>query len=209
MGGQKRQRNLPAHVFINCPFDADYEPIFRAIVFGVLDCGFVPRCAKERFDSAEIRISKIQSLIEDCRLGIHDISRVEVSGSGLPRFNMPYEMGLFIGCKQYGGPIHKSKSALVLDSESYRYQGSVSDIAGQDIRSHGNVPNDALRCVRNWLVGYTEAAMPSASFMIERYLDFTVQIPHMCLANQWSASELEYKEYLSLATVWLNINSQI
>ena len=34
-------------VFVNCPFDAEYWPIFEAIVFGILDCGFTPRSALE------------------------------------------------------------------------------------------------------------------------------------------------------------------
>jgi hypothetical protein len=29
------------HVFINCPFDRTYKPIFDAIVFAVRDLGFV------------------------------------------------------------------------------------------------------------------------------------------------------------------------
>ena len=34
-------------MFINCPFDAVYEPLFDAIVFAVYDCGFIARCALE------------------------------------------------------------------------------------------------------------------------------------------------------------------
>jgi len=33
--GAEYQRN----VFVNCPFDADYQPLFQAIVFTVEDCG--------------------------------------------------------------------------------------------------------------------------------------------------------------------------
>ena len=32
-------------VFINCPFDEQYKPLFHAAVFAVIDCGFIPRCA--------------------------------------------------------------------------------------------------------------------------------------------------------------------
>src|ERR1035441_7728852 len=35
------------HVFINCPFDTGYQPIFSAIVFAVYDLGFVARCSLE------------------------------------------------------------------------------------------------------------------------------------------------------------------
>ena len=33
------------NVFINCPFDSAYKPLFDAMVFTVHDCGFVARCA--------------------------------------------------------------------------------------------------------------------------------------------------------------------
>lgn len=45
-----------ASVFINCPFDEQYQPIFEAIVFCVSACGFAPRCSKELPDGGEVRI---------------------------------------------------------------------------------------------------------------------------------------------------------
>ena len=84
-------------VFINCPFDPDYRPLFEAMVFTVARCGFAPRCAMEIVDGAGTRIEKIMDLIGKCPLGIHDISRTGLDhDSGLPRFNMPFELGLFL-----------------------------------------------------------------------------------------------------------------
>lgn len=83
------------NVFINCPFDSAYKPIFDAIIFTVMDAGFRPRCALESRDSGDTRLAKIVQIIRECRFGIHDISRVETGGAGLPRFNMPFECGLF------------------------------------------------------------------------------------------------------------------
>ncbi len=39
-------KNYENNVFINCPFDEKYNPIFNAILFTVRRCGFVLRCAK-------------------------------------------------------------------------------------------------------------------------------------------------------------------
>jgi hypothetical protein len=36
-----RRTLLSEHVFINCPFDHRYKPIFEGIVFAVSDLGFV------------------------------------------------------------------------------------------------------------------------------------------------------------------------
>lgn len=124
------------HVFINCPFDSGYQPIFRAIVFAVYDLGFVARCALEDDDSGEVRLVKIHRMIEECRFGINDLSTVTLDTvTGLPRFNMPLELGLFLGCKRFGPESQSRKRTLILDSEQYRYRQFISDIAGQDIRA--------------------------------------------------------------------------
>lgn len=59
-------------VFLNCPFDDGYRPIYEAIIFAVIHCGFVLRCAREREDSGETRISKIVEIVRDSQFGIHD-----------------------------------------------------------------------------------------------------------------------------------------
>jgi len=43
-------------VFVNFPFDSEYQPIFHAIVFALHDCGYVARCALEADDSGDARI---------------------------------------------------------------------------------------------------------------------------------------------------------
>ena len=54
------------NVFINCPFDDEYKPIFDAVVFAVHDAGFIARCALEIGDAAQNRFEKIVQAISDC-----------------------------------------------------------------------------------------------------------------------------------------------
>jgi hypothetical protein len=54
-----RARNSPNDVFLNCLFDDDYEPIFRALIFTIYACGFRPRSAKELDDAGQTRIDKL------------------------------------------------------------------------------------------------------------------------------------------------------
>lgn len=55
-------------------------------------------------DGGQTRIDKLYGLIGECRYGIHDLSRTELDDvNQLPRFNMPLELGLFLGAKRYGG----------------------------------------------------------------------------------------------------------
>jgi hypothetical protein len=143
-----RLRN--SHVFLNCPFDAGYRPILNAIIFAVIDLGFVARCALEEEDTGEFRLSKIERIIEECRYGINDLSAVALDAiTGLPRFNMPLELGLFFGCKRFGPPNQSEKRVLVLDYDPYRYRQFISDISGQDISAHGGNPERAIRAVRD------------------------------------------------------------
>jgi hypothetical protein len=68
-------------VFINCPFDESYKPIFQAILFAVYDLGFVARCALEIDDASEVRLEKIMRIIEQCPCGVHDLSAVGLSAA--------------------------------------------------------------------------------------------------------------------------------
>ena len=101
-------------VFINCPFDDAYLPLFRALVFAVFECGLNPRCAQEVYDAEEVRIEKIIALIRDCRWGIHDISRTDLNLRNLPRFNMPLEPGLFLDAKRGSDPVRSGTSRASL-----------------------------------------------------------------------------------------------
>src|SRR5215211_6735606 len=68
-------QNYEHSVFINCPFDLDYAPLLRSMMFAVVDCGFVRRTALDVSDASEVRIQKIYNIIGACRLSIHDLSR--------------------------------------------------------------------------------------------------------------------------------------
>ena len=121
------------------------------MVFALISSGYHPRCALDATDGAEVRVSKIAAMIGECDWGIHDLSRVEVAPGGLPRFNMPMELGVHLGARLLGEGRHRRKRALVLDAAPHRYDAALSDISGQDIETHGADPEAAIRCVRNWL----------------------------------------------------------
>ena len=77
--------------------------------------------------------------------------RTEDKNSGLPRFNMPLELGIFLGAKKFGIEEQKRKKCLILDTKPYRYQQFISDIAGQDIQAHNDAPELTVKVVRDWL----------------------------------------------------------
>lgn len=194
-------------VFINCPFDDAYRKIFRAIVFAVEDCGFVPRSALESDDGSEVRITKIKRIITESRHGIHDLSRVELdSKSGLPRFNMPLELGLFLGAQAFGDDAQRTKRCLILDSVPHRYQASVSDIAGQDIKAHGDKAARAITAVRDWLGSYTSEKrilLPGEDEMRPRHAQFEKELPGICARLQLNPRKLLFNELRTIVEEWV------
>jgi hypothetical protein len=184
------------NVFINCPFDSEYQPVFLAIVFAVIDCGFTARCALETEDTGATRIEKIYSLIGQCRLGVHDISRVERDAlNDLPRFNMPFELGLFLGARRFGTRSQSRKLCLVLEAEKYRYQKFLSDIAGQDIRQHGNEPARAVGAVRDWLATSRPKAakpLPGGAAIMKHYAEFEASLPEMLRKAELDSGEVGF-----------------
>ncbi len=128
------------NVFINCPFDPEFQPLFEAIVFTVVACGYNPRCSLENGDVAMSRIEFIRSLIKESRLGIHDLSRDRASAAGeYARFNLPFELGLHLARRFYGAKrLREAMKLLVLEQEPYELQKALSDINGFDPKHHNN-----------------------------------------------------------------------
>lgn len=193
------------NVFINCPFDGDYEPLFQALVFSVQACGFVPRSALELVDGSEARIGKIVRMIAESRYGIHDLSRTGLdSASQLPRFNIPLELGLFMGAKHYGAGIQREKAAVIFDLERYRYQTFCSDIAGQDIRAHHGDVGELIRQVRDSLDTWRPGAgFPSGSVLYARYRQFKRRLPRIANSSALRVRELTFNDLTRLVGEWL------
>ena len=192
-------------VFINCPFDAQYTKLLYALVFAVTDCGFVARCALEEDSSGVVRVHKILQMIKECRIGIHDISRTETSPSSkLPRFNMPLELGMFLGAKEYGTPQQRQKTYLVLDKEPYRYKQFISDIGGQDIKAHQGKVEGVIKAVRNYLANLQPGVIiPGPANIQKRYQAFTAQLPALCRGVKIKKGELTFVDYCAFVETWL------
>lgn len=160
-------------VFVNCPFDEDYLPLLRPLLFCVTDLGFTPRIALERLNSGRPRIEKIIGLIRDSKYGIHDLSRLKAEREGeFYRLNMPFELGLDVGCQTFGGAAFAGKRCLILEAERYRYQAALSDLSNSDIAVHGNQPTEVLTQVRNWLAAEAGLRSPGPARIWSRFIDF-------------------------------------
>jgi hypothetical protein len=191
-------------VFINCPFDPTFAPMFQAIVFAVKFCGFTPRCARELDD--EFRMDKLFRIMGECRYGIHDLSRTELDRQhGLPRFNMPFELGVFLGAKHFGDDEQRSKRTLILDIEPYRYQKFLSDLNGMDPHSHGNDPAMAASEVRTWLRNVSRRKLAGPVSTADAWRRFEADLPAIALAAGCDPTDLPYADYEAMVTDWLAV----
>jgi hypothetical protein len=190
-------------VFINCPFDSTWQDNFRAIVFTILACEFNPRCSLEQDDTGDVRIEKIMEIIEQCKYGIHDLSKENA------RMNMPLELGLYIGCKKYNSDKrHREKKYLVFEGNDYNLKKSLSDLSGQDVKCHNDDISAIIQGVRDWLndktpKGKGSLVLPHAPYLKIQFDNFKNDIPALCVKLNWSENTLTYADYLYLVSPWI------
>lgn len=174
-------------------------------MFGVVGCGFEPVSALQEGDSGAPRIERIARLIASAQFGIHDLSRVGLDDrSGLPRFNMPFELGMDLGCRAFGSKAQRRKKILILDSERYRYQVFLSDIAGQDIRDHGNSISRLFKIVREFLGSRAHARVtPGQRWLETQFQAFTDALPSLCERSGLERQALAFPDFVRYATSWV------
>lgn len=168
------------NIFVNCPFDDDYKPLLKSLLFTIIYCGFNPRIALERFDSGEGRLSKIKELIDSSIYSIHDLSRIKSKKlDEYFRLNMPFEIGLDLGCRLYNPePKYKGKRTLILETEEYSYQKALSDLSNSDVKCHNGDSEELIYQIRNWFCELTvnEKSIQGASIIWDDYNIFNTDL---------------------------------
>lgn len=189
-----RLRNPDLQVFINCPFDEDYWPLMKAMIFAIHACGFKARCSAEVDDQTEGRLEKIMRLMGECPLGIHDLSRNGLdSATGLARFNMPIELGIFLGADFFG---KRRKRMLLMDARPRDYEKTASDLKGRDPRTHGNDEAKLIAHVRDWLnAQHIAGPLPGGREILRRYRLFQRDLRSMLRRFHLHESEISQPEH--------------
>ncbi len=161
------------NVFVNCPYDDHFRPLLRPPLFTVLCADLNPRMAAERLNSGETRFSKIVELVRESKYAIHDLSRIKAKRAGeYFRLNMPFELGLDVGCSCFGSGEQLSKRCLILEKEPYRYQVALSDLSNSDIAAHYDEPVRVVTAVRHWLVNAVGIDLPGPSALFDQFTQF-------------------------------------
>lgn len=199
---KKTLNQCAQNVFINCPIDEAYAPLFHAMVFTIHMVGFRPRCSREANDSGDSRLEKIMRIIATCKYGIHDISRTQLDGNRLPRFNMPFELGIDLGYRHSGNSKYRTKVHCILDTQRFRYQKFISDLAGRDPFAHHNKPKNIVSIVRDWLRTASGISMPSGAVIYREYKKFRRHLPKICRLSNLDMNEITFADYSYIVAKW-------
>lgn len=206
------KREFEKNVFINCPFDPEYYPLLRPLLFTIVYLGFNPKIALERLDSGEQRIDKICQLIKNSKYSVHDLSRLKSKKRGeFYRLNMPFELGIDYGSRRFAVNYLKTKKHLILEKGAFDYRKALSDISGVDIKSHDNKPAKVVQAIRNWFVDTVDlsgVAGPTAIWY--KFNNFTSDFYTRRQTEGFSDEDLNMmpvREYINFIKSWLRSNS--
>ncbi len=108
-----------------------------------------------------------------------------------------------MGAKRYGRTGQKAKRVLVLDTEQYRYQRFISDLAGMDIHEHHADPVRALRVTRDWLANVSRRVLPSADRLARLHEGFLAELPAVATALEFDPDQIPYVDYERIVVEWL------
>lgn len=194
------------NVFINCPFDDDYRGLLEAIVFTLMTLGFEPRIASESLDSGRPRIAKLIGMVAESKYAIHDLSRLKSKEANeFFRLNMPFELGLDVGCREFKGGKWTEKRCLILETEPHRFKAAISDLSNSDIGVHGGSAEGAMREVRNWLVQQERIKAPGPAKLLTEFLVFLGENDDYLEAEGYSRADinaLPMHEYMECIRRW-------
>ena len=137
------RRKRVQSVFLNIPYDAQFEELYLAYIVGLTQLGLKINATLALPN--QDRLKRIVGLIEKSDVSIHDLSRIE-SPSGVPRFNMPLELGLALFRSHITRGRHR---VFVFEKKAYRVQRSTSDVNGIDPQIHKGRPKGVMAGLRN------------------------------------------------------------
>lgn len=175
-------------VFINCPYDNEYLGILYAIIFMSIKFKIEPHLAM-RVETSSTRMEIIEEAIKTTNFGVHDISRVELDSNDLPRFNMPFELGMDYAYRKYCQP---TKQLIIFEKERYSSKKYLSDLTGVDIEHHNSDVSlilDVLRSKYSYLMNLNCHA--KTKLYDEYNIDFMPYILSEVLKMGYSIEEYE------------------
>lgn len=164
-------------VFINCPFDEDYDRMRNRILFVLLWADLEPMLASDFGNKNESRFSRICKMLQDCPVSIHDLSRnkcncgstkkpKEKTGAESEekkkrkkadaehyRLNMPLELGYAMACVDLSkGKQGEEKRIFIMANHRADVLIAANDINNYDPVYHGDEVHKVTSIIRNFII---------------------------------------------------------
>jgi hypothetical protein len=159
-------------VFLNIPYDRQFESTYLAYVTALSAMGFLPRATLGI--AGHRRLDRIASLIESCPYSINDLSRVQLDRNPpcTLRFNMPFELGLAVAWAR----VNQRHRWFVFESVNRRLAKSMSDLDGADPYIHDGTVRGVMREVCN---AFVRPEQPTVPQMLKMYRDLRRSVPEI------------------------------
>jgi hypothetical protein len=144
---KKRSALLTNSVFLNLPFDREYEEIFVGNVVGLITLGLEPRSVIELDETGEGRMERLFRLMGKCGSSIHDLS---YRGDEF-RYNMPFELGIAFALGRSGG----KRRLVVFEAKKRDLLRTLTDLRGFDPKIHSMKGKKALAMIYECFISPT------------------------------------------------------
>jgi hypothetical protein len=138
------------------------------------------------------------------------LSRIKAKQKGeYYRLNMPFELGLDIGCIRFRPGKWSRKKCLILEAEKYRYQAALSDMSNSDIGVHRNDPEEVVRIVRDWLAEQANVSAPGPARIWGAFNEFMADNYDRLVSEGYSEKNIEQlpaNKLISSMQEWVSEN---
>jgi hypothetical protein len=91
---------------------------------------------------------------------------------------MPFELGMAIGAKRFGGRSRAGNNIKIMVAEPYKLPAYLSDLGGNDPTAHHSDPNKVIGVVRNFLHRTPGGQLlPGPAKLIQHFVNFNAALP--------------------------------
>jgi len=194
-------------VFINCPFDGDYLPLFNATVFTTVCCGLIPISSLAEVDPSISRLDKLIELISHAKYSLHDLCRCHGEGAdNLARLNMSLELGISIGLSR--SKILNAPGEFFLENNWFllvpnrlhekAYQQFISDLQGSDPMSHGETQESIVTAIMNIFTVVCDLPLSFTPALVLKSLP-TYEQKLLDYKRNWSNGKIPWSNTIKIA----------
>jgi hypothetical protein len=119
---------------------------------------------------------------------------------------MPFEFGVAVGARAFGGARQRRKLALVLARKREHWHPTVSDLAGIDPEFQHDDPRQVVAAVRRFLKRTPDGQiLPGADALWATYEDFAEDLPRLARNAKHTLKEAyEYDSFTAFVRQYLD-----